>query len=58
MRKMDVLRPILSEAIPQMIRPRPLKIAYRAMAVPAAAEAAAAVIPAAFRASMPNSLIQ
>ena len=32
---MDVFRPILSETIPQIILPNPLRIAYVAIAVPA-----------------------
>ncbi len=58
MRKIDIFRPILSETTPQIIRPRPLSMAYKAMAVPAAADAAAAVRPAALSASIPKSWMQ
>ena len=58
MRKMRHLASELVGDNSQTIRPRPLKIAYRAIAVPAAAEAAATVIPLAFKASMPNSAMQ
>ena len=55
----EVLRPILSLIVPQMMRPRPLKIAKKTpIAMPPAAPATAAVTPLAFSASGGKSFIK